>query len=105
MKPLKRFSPLEGARMLKRAMALLGMGLFVSIASLAQFDLGSVVGTVRDRSGLPMPNATVEIKSLATNLTRQTVISAAGDFDFVALPPGQYALTAKQTGFKETTQT
>ena len=80
MKPLKRFSPLEGARMLKRAMALSGIGLFVSIASLAQFDLGSVVGTVRDHSGLAMPNAAVEIKSLATNVTRQTVTSAIGDF-------------------------
>ena len=51
-----------------------------------------------------MANASVEIRSLATNITRQTTTSATGDFDFVALQPGQYALTAKQQGFKETTQ-
>src|ERR1022692_466007 len=91
--------------MLNRTISLIAVGLFISAAGLAQFDLGSAVGTVRDHSGLPMPNANVELKSLATNMIRQTGTSTTGDFDFVALPPGQYALTVKQTGFKETTQT
>ena len=73
-------------------------------ACFAQFELGSVNGTLKDQSELPMANATVEIRSLATNVARQTVTSSTGEFDFVALQPGRYTLTAKQQGFKEKTQ-
>ncbi len=90
--------------MLNRLISRISVSLFLSIAAFAQFELGSVVGTVKDPTGLSMPNAAVEIRSLATNITRQSTTSTTGEFDFVALQPGQYALTAKQQGFKETTQ-
>ena len=91
--------------MLNRVIFQIAIALVVSTAGLAQFELGSVVGTVKDPSGLPMANAAVEIRSLTTNITRQSMTSGTGDFDFVALQPGPYALTAKQAGFKEITQT
>ncbi len=75
------------------------------MAGFAQFDLASVVGTVKDSTGLPMPHVIVEIRSVATNITRTTTTSLTGDYDFVAVQPGQYALTAKQPGFKGTTRT
>src|SRR5262245_13753191 len=90
--------------MFHRALSALGVGIFVAAAGLAQFEAGSVVGTVKDPSGLPMANAAVETRSIATNVTRKTVTSSTGDFDFGALQPGRYALTAKQPGFKETTR-
>src|SRR5437764_11425187 len=77
--------------------------LFVA-GALAQFDLGTVVGAVKDQSNLPMANATVEIRSLATNVARQTTTSATGEFDFVALQPGRYALKVTQEGFRGKTQ-
>ncbi|HXB74790.1 MAG TPA: carboxypeptidase regulatory-like domain-containing protein [Candidatus Acidoferrales bacterium] len=89
--------------MLNRAISLL-TGLLVSMAAFAQFEAGSVVGSVKDPVGLAMPNAVVEIRSIGTNVTRKTVTSATGNFDFVALQPGPYELTAKQPGFKEVTQ-
>ena len=89
---------------MSRVIAEIAMGLFFSIVGFAQFELGSVVGTVKDPSGLPMANVSVEMKSLATNTTRQTNTSATGDYDFVAVQPGKYAITAKQQGFKETTR-
>jgi len=52
-----------------------------------------------------MPQVTVEIRSAATNVSRTTTTSTSGDYDFVALQPGQYTLTTKQPGFKGTTQT
>ncbi|HEY3837089.1 MAG TPA: carboxypeptidase regulatory-like domain-containing protein [Bryobacteraceae bacterium] len=70
----------------------------------AQFELGSVEGTVKDQSGLPMANATVEIRNDATNVARQTKTSGVGEFDFVAMQPGRYSLTATQAGFKEKIQ-
>ena len=36
--------------------------------SWAQFDVGSVVGTVKDPSGLPVAGATVELRSQTTNV-------------------------------------
>ena len=48
-----------------------------------------------------MANATVEIRSVTTNVARQTTTSTSGEFDFVALQPGPYSLTATQPGFKE----
>src|SRR3954453_12951545 len=83
------------------------VSLFLSAAlglTFGQFELGSVVGTVKDPTSLPIANATVEIRSLSTNATRQTTPSPAGEFDFVALQPGNYEVSVKQQGFKETTQ-
>src|ERR1700733_989481 len=73
-------------------------------ATWAQFDVGSVVGVIKDPSGSVLPNAAVEIKSLATNVVRTAVTSAAGEFDFIALQPGQYSITVKVQGFKVSTQ-
>src|SRR4051794_6553829 len=91
----------EGLPMLRSAIFLLAVGLIVCMAAFAQFEAGSVVGSVKDPSGLAVANAVVEIRSVATNVARRTVTSATGDFDFVALQPGPYEIVAKQPGFKE----
>jgi hypothetical protein len=88
-----------------RVVPSIALGLCIAIAGFAQFELASVVGTVKDPTGLPIPQVTVEIRSLATNITRNTMTSAAGDYDFVALQPGQYSISAKQPGFKGTSRT
>lgn len=85
--------------------ALTTLAVFASIPALAQFDLASIVGTVKDPTGLPMPQAIVEIRSLAMNTTRSATTDDKGDYDFVAIQPGRYALTAKQAGFKVVTRT
>lgn len=100
-----RLTKKKAPEMLNRTICLVAVAIVVSATALAQFELGTVVGTVRDPSALPIANAAVEIRSLATNVTRKTVTSATGEFDFVALQPGQYALSAKQEGFKGTTET
>lgn len=88
-----------------RVVSVSWISLFLAVVPvLAQFELGSVVGTVKDPSDLPVANATVEIRSLATNAIRKTTTSSTGEFDFVALQPGAYTLSATQQGFKETTQ-
>ena len=90
---------------MNRVGSLIALILFMTMATFGQFDLASVVGAIKDPTGLPMPQATVEIRSLATNTVRTTTTSDKGDYDFVAIQPGRYALTAKQSGFKETTRT
>lgn len=82
----------------------LTLALMLGGNAFGQFELGSVQGTVKDQSGLPMANAAVEIRSTASNVARRTTTSASGEYDFVALQPGPYSLTATQAGFKEKIQ-
>src|SRR5712671_3176264 len=91
---------IRGTKKVNRLVSAIVLALCVSVAGFAQFESASVVGTVKDPTGLSMPQVTVEIRSIATNITRTTTTSATGDYDFVALQPGQYALTATQAGFK-----
>ena len=44
--------------MRQRVVSLLGMALLASFGALAQFEAGSVVGTVSDQSHLPVANST-----------------------------------------------
>lgn len=71
----------------------------VSVSAFAQFEAGSVSGVVQDPNGAIVPNVNVEIKSLSTNVTRTTISNASGEWTFVALQPGQYAVTLKKSGF------
>jgi hypothetical protein len=93
------------AVMLKRALLTIILMAHLNPAIVwAQFELGSVVGTVKDQAGSVIPNATVEVRSLTTNVSRRIMTSADGQFDFVALNPGQYEISVKQTGFQDKTQ-
>ena len=92
-------------RYLVRMLALIGFlgGVFGAVAW-AQFDLGSVVGTVKDPGSLPITGASVELRSLTTNVTRQATTSDGGRFDFLSLQPDRYSITVRQPGFREKTQ-
>jgi hypothetical protein len=70
----------------------------------AQFEAGSVVGVITDPAGSVVPNASIELRSLATAAVRQASSSSSGEFDFVAVPPGRYSITVKLAGFKQKTQ-
>jgi Carboxypeptidase regulatory-like domain/TonB-dependent Receptor Plug Domain len=90
--------------MLRRGLSLAILQFFLCLSAMGQFEVGSLVGVVRDQAGSVIPGATVVITNQATNAQRQTVTSSAGAFDFVALTPGQYSVSAKQSGFEEITQ-
>ncbi len=78
--------------------------LALSSLSWAQFEVGSVVGTVKDPSGLPVAGATIELRSQTTNVVRQAKTSDDGRFDFLSLQPDTYSLSAKHEGFREKSQ-
>jgi hypothetical protein len=74
---------------------------FLLAASLyAQFDTGSVLGTVLDGSQSPVPGATVVVEDLRQGITRKTQSSLSGSFEFPAIPIGRYKLRVEQPGFK-----
>ena len=71
----------------------------------AQFEAGSVQGIVQDATGAVIPNARVELQSLSTNAGRNTVSNSLGEWSFVAVQPGRYQVTVKQTGLKDEVRT
>ncbi len=66
----------------------------------AQFR-GSLRGTVTDASGAVVPGAKVSLTDLDTNQTLVSVSDANGIYQFNALQPAPYRLTAEAQGFKK----
>jgi hypothetical protein len=68
-----------------------------------QFELGSILGVVTDPSRVAVAGATVEIRSLSTNVKREVTTSASGEYNSLPLQPGRYAISIRQQGFREQT--
>src|SRR5581483_1828437 len=66
----------------------------------AQNITGAISGTVTDPTGLPIDGAGVTLTRTSTLATREMSSDARGNFVFGALPPGEYSLVVKQSGFK-----
>jgi hypothetical protein len=90
--------------MVKRVFLAAACFLLASTVVWAQFEAGSVVGVITDPGGSVVPSASIELRSVATGAVRQASSSSSGEFDFVAVPPGRYSITAKVAGFKQKTQ-
>ena len=69
------------------------------IPGFAQTDTGSIVGTVRDASGVAVAGAKVEITNTATAVTRAFVTNSDGEYQALQLIPGTYTVKASQPGF------
>jgi hypothetical protein len=65
----------------------------------AQLSAGSVTGTVRDASGSAVANAAVTLRNVDTTIEHKTVSNDAGNYVFLNLGPGKYALEATAPGF------
>src|SRR5271168_5398204 len=65
----------------------------------------TVVGTVTDPTGAVVPNATVTVMNMATNVTARATTNAEGAYYIPFQPAGTYTLTIDATGFKKYVQT
>jgi hypothetical protein len=81
---------------------LLSLVLVLLVCSLgrAQLDTGTISGTVTDQSGGAIPGATIAIRNVETGVTRSLPTNAAGRYEAVALPVGNYEVRASLTGFQ-----
>src|ERR1700723_4016264 len=61
---------------------------------------GSILGYVRDSSGAVLPNATLTVTQTSTGYTRTATTDGSGQYSILALPPGNYRLTASMAGFE-----
>src|SRR6202021_1027919 len=73
----------------------------LALPAFAQFDTGTISGTITDASGAMVPNATVTITNVGTAAEKTLQTDSAGNFVASALPFGTYVVTAKATGFSE----
>ena len=67
----------------------------------AQFEDGSLVGTIRDSSGAVIAGATVTATNTATGITGNTTTTNEGDYEFPSLRVGVYTITATAKGFAQ----
>jgi hypothetical protein len=74
----------------------------VCLPIFAQYDNGSVVGTIRDSSGAPIVGATVTITNPGTGSVSTSKTSSTGDYEAPSLRIGTYKISASSTGFSDT---
>ena len=73
--------------------------LLLAAPAAAQFETGSIVGTVRDNSGAVVADATVTLTNVATGVTQARTSDENGIFEFSTLRIGTYLVTAEKQGF------
>src|SRR5438477_11122919 len=61
---------------------------------------GSILGVVRDRSQGLISGAVIRATNVETNLTQETTSAADGTYHFLALPAGNYKVSANSNGFR-----
>ncbi len=72
---------------------------FGATAAWAQFDTGTIAGSVTDQTGAVIPNATVTVTNTGTSLQQTVKTDSGGLFVASALPFGNYVVAATATGF------
>jgi len=71
----------------------------LGVPASAQYDNGSLVGTVHDASGAAVPGASVTATNTATAIVTRTVANGSGDYEFPDLKAGVYSVVATSNGF------
>lgn len=88
-------------RQLMKLGARLAVMVFVASTPVGAQDFrGRITGTVTDNTGAVLPGVTVTASSPALIQSQLQVTGAAGDYRFVALPPGVYDLAFELAGFQ-----
>src|SRR2546429_4621782 len=62
---------------------------------------GVITGTIMDPTGAVVPNATVIITNVGTNISQATTTGSDGSYRFALVPPGTYTVDVKAANFAE----
>jgi hypothetical protein len=86
--------------MTTRTARLVVLALLMPYSAAAQGLDGTIAGAVKDASGGVLPGVTITIRNLDRGIVAATTHTAGdGSYAAVALPPGQYSVTAELSGF------
>src|SRR5437016_6305648 len=87
-----------------RQLLLVIMVLCLGTFAAAQEVTGTIVGTVKDKSGAVVPKATVTVTNTDTKeVIRTLMANDKGEYTAVLLPLGHYSVTAEAPNFKKVT--
>jgi len=75
--------------------------IFGVICAKAQVGTTSIRGTITDKTGATIANAKVTLSNASQGLQRTASTNSAGEYEFLALPPGTYSLTVEMSGFRK----
>ncbi|HXW05152.1 MAG TPA: carboxypeptidase-like regulatory domain-containing protein [Vicinamibacterales bacterium] len=98
---MNRFSRWQPHRCVALALVVLFGG---ASAAFAQFDRGTISGTIRDPGGLVVPGVTVTLTSTTTQQSRTTVSDGSGFYTFPNLLSDVYDVSAELQGFRRTSR-
>jgi hypothetical protein len=73
-----------------------------AFSAFAQFDTGTIAGSVTDPSDAVVPHATVTVTNIGTSVHKILQTDSGGSFVASALPFGTYVVSANASGFVET---
>ena len=65
----------------------------------AQYENGSLVGTIHDATGAVIGNATVSATNISTGIVTRATANASGDYELPSLRVGTYSVRAEAPGF------
>jgi len=85
---------------LSLSVSVLVLSLALPNVILAQFEAGTVLGTVRDSSRAVIPNCKVTLENVNTGVSISTTTDNNGSYEFVNQHPGSYRVQAEAAGFQ-----
>jgi Carboxypeptidase regulatory-like domain/TonB dependent receptor/TonB-dependent Receptor Plug Domain len=88
-----------------RMILLLSVGLALPVVSSAQDATGRIFGTVFDPQGLVVADVKIAATNTATEVVRTATTNKDGMFQLLALPIGNYKVTAEHAGFRTVAST
>ena len=81
---------------------ILVVGLLVALSGLqasAQYENGSLVGTIHDATGAVVANANVSVTNIGTGIVTSVTANASGDYAVPSLRVGSYSIKAEAPSF------
>ena len=69
------------------------------IGARAQYEDGSLIGSIHDATGAALPNAAVTVTNVNTGIVVKTATNGLGDYELPSLRVGVYNIEANAPGF------
>lgn len=67
--------------------------------SFSQVSTATVTGVVRDQQGDVVPDATIVLRNVDTQVENKTTSNGSGAYEILSLNPGRYSIEASKSGF------
>jgi hypothetical protein len=84
--------------------AFLFLATLIAVPVFAQLPTATILGVAKDSSGAVLPNATITITNVDTDLKRTVSTGDDGTYRVPELPVGHYEVRGEHAGFKSETQ-